>query len=164
MSLTDYTSYAEVRAVLGVESEEISDTTLALSLYGDHLTNELEGVNVNLPTQYAAVVAVVSPAVRTDVQTRFYSVTRLFAAYAVAKQLGSALAMFGPKDITDGKATVSRFADSPYKATLSRVDQQYEALRAKLEAAYLALGLTLTQSTPRPYFVISSPSTNPVTG
>ena len=44
MPLTDYTSYDEVRAALGVSAEELEDETLQLDFYSISLTAELEDI------------------------------------------------------------------------------------------------------------------------
>lgn len=162
MVLIDYTTPSDIRAILGVTDEELEDSTLELDVYAISLEGELEDVSVNLPSQYATVSAI-SEASRTDAQRRFYQATRLFATYAVAQQLGSSLPMFGPKDISDGKATVSRFADSPYKQTLEEIKRQYKVTRRRLEDAFAAVNLS-TASTKvfRTFLSVSSPSTDPV--
>ena len=161
MSVLDYTTYDEIRAVLGVSTDELEDSTLALGLYLSNLIGELEDIDTSLPGDYAVVAALSS---RSALQQRFYEGTRLFAAYAVAKQLGSGLPLFGPKDITDGKASTSRFADSPYKETLKAVSAYYERTRGKLESAYADLNAGSKTTVARTLFVGGQPSSNPVTG
>ena len=48
MLITTYTSYAEVRAVLGVSALELTDTQLALGIYGEFLFQELSGISGTL--------------------------------------------------------------------------------------------------------------------
>ena len=162
MALIDYTTPSDIRAVLGVNDEELEDSTLGLEVYSISLEGELEDVAVSLPSEYATVAAI-DEAARTDAQRRFYLATRLFATYVVAQQLGSGLPMFGPKDITDGKAGVSRFADSPYKQTIEEVKRQYKKSRRRLEDAFSAVTSTSANTTVfRTFMVVSSPSTDPV--
>lgn len=163
MALLDYTSYDEVRAVLGVSSDELEDATLALGVYSSNLNFELEGVSLQLPASYSAVVAIASGS-RTAVQQRLYDATRLFATYAVAKQLGTSLPLFGPKDITDGKSAISRFADSPYKETLKNIEGYYNRTRLNLEDAFAKLNLTEAQVVTRKLLTASSPTSDPVIG
>lgn len=164
MALTDYTTYADVRGVLGVSDDELEDATLALALYSDHLLQEFDDVSTTLASDFATVAAITPESSRTAVQQRFYRLTRLFAAYAVAKQLGSGLPLFGPKDITDGKATVSRFADSPYRAVLKEVQNKYDELRIKLKEAHAGLSSSATNTVVRSYFSAVGMATDPVTG
>lgn len=163
MALLDYTTPDAVRAVLGVSDDELEDGTLALELYSNYLQMELEDINLNLPVEYAAVAAIAEGS-RTAAQQRFYIATRLFAPYSVANQLGSSLPMFGPKDISDGKATVGRFADSPYRATLEKVKKEYDRLKLRLDEMYAALTSSTVVTTSRVLMSVSSPSSDPVTG
>lgn len=163
MTIASYTTFDDVRAALGVSADEITDATLSLDLYTFNLVSELESISINLPTDFAALP--VPPATLTAVQTRFAQAVSLFSTYAVAKQGTISLPMFSPKEQTDGKAGLVRFAQDPYKATIQRILQQYEVFKLKLEAAYAA---TLSTDAPaaiaRPYFVVSSPSSDPVLG
>lgn len=160
MLITDYTTYDDVRAVLGVSTDELEDTTLALETYASALLLDLEDVDVALPATYSALPGTG----RTAAQERFFVTVRLFATYAVARQLTSSLPMFGPKDITDGKAGVTRFADSPYKETIKRLQAEYDRYRTRLEKAYAGLtagAYTLTVPT---FLSVASPTSDPVTG
>ena len=162
MAITAYTTYDDIRAALGVSSDEIEDATLSLDIYELNLTSEFEDISLSLASAYATVAALTS---RSDVQERFYQATRLFSAYAVAYQATSSLPLFSPKDISDGKATVSRYADSPYKAVIAQVKTLYEKFKGKLEKAYADNSATsVADLAPRPYFTVVSPSYDPVTG
>lgn len=162
-TLTTYTSYDEVRAALGVAPKELEDTTLALPLYVDYLLGELDDVNAGIVDEFTTVAAIAEIS-RTAAQQRFYLAVRLFATYSTAKQLTGSLSMFGPKDIGDGKALVSRFADSPYRQVIASVQKEYERLRSRLEAAYAALASTSVSVGTRTYLSVVSPSSDPVTG
>lgn len=163
MALTTYTAYADIRAVLGVSNEELEDATLALEVYESNLTFEMEDVNASIISEYTTVSAIASGS-RTDAQQRFYKAVRLFATYAVAKQLCSSLPLFGPKDVSDGKASQSRFADSPYKETIRRIEAGFDRLRGKLDEAYADLSAGSSVAVERTLFAVSSPDTDPVTG
>jgi hypothetical protein len=52
MRLLDLTSYDQVRAVLGVSDEELTDTTLALPIYWRKLQMDLETVHPDLEALY----------------------------------------------------------------------------------------------------------------
>src|SRR5258706_8040490 len=118
MALTDYTSYAEVRAVLGVAEDEIDDATLGLGVYSLNLLAELEDIADALPEDYAIVLAITGGD-RTEVQRKLYNAVQLFAPYAVGKQLASSLPIFSPHAITDGKSGFTRYSDSPYKTAIT---------------------------------------------
>jgi len=159
MLITDYTTYADVRAALGVSDEELEDATLALESFAIGLKLDLEDVDLTLPAAYDAL-----PATRTDAQERFYATARIFAMYAVARQLTTSLPLFSPKTVSDGKASIGRYADGPYKDVIKRVQAEYDRYRTRLEKAYAAMnstGYTLTIPT---FISVVSPASDPVTG
>lgn len=161
--ITDYTTFDDVRSALGVSSDEIDDLTLALESWDNRLQFELEDVGATLPASYATIAAI-TPNLRTAVQVKLYRSTRLFATLAVANSLTASLSMFGPKDIGDGKAVVSRFADSPYRETIKGVQAQYIKAQDRLKAAWGEFNVSTVVAAPRSYLGISSPTYNPVTG
>lgn len=163
MALIDYTSYDEVRAVLGVTDTELEDQTLALDVYSFNLSAELRDVHPLLPSKFSEVKAKTENT-RTEVEQHFFESTKMFSAYVVAKQLTSSLPMFGPKDIGDSKALVSRFSDSPYKETIKKICSQFDLNRTRLQTAYSALGSASVSTPTQTLFVASSPSTDRVVG
>lgn len=163
MTIADYTSFDDVRAALGVSKDEISDATLSLDLYTFNLVSELEAIDLSLIAAYEALP--VSLDTRSAAEVRFAQSVSLFSTYAVAKQGTIALPMFSPKEQTDGKAGLVRFAQDPYKATKQSVIDQYNVFRQKLEAAYFALQPAVQQgSTARTYISVVSPLSDPVLG
>lgn len=163
MAVTDYTTYEDVRALLGVSDTELPDNVLALQVYDIGLRGELYDISPSCVSSYGTV-SDKQPDTRTIAEQWFYDSMRIFAAYAVAKQLTTSLPMFGPKDISDGKATVSRFSDSPYRSVVTAVSKAYDQMRARLERALAALNSTTATNTSRVFLAISSPSFDPVTG
>lgn len=164
MTITDFTSFDDIRAALGVSQDEIKDATLSLDLYEFGLITELDSISLLLINDYSALKG--TPAASwTPVQKRFHQSLSLFASYAVAKQATIALPLFAPKEQSDGKATLGRFAVDPYKAVIARILAQYETTKAALQAAYAATTATATSaSLIRPYLAVSNPSSDPVTG
>lgn len=161
MALIDYTSYDEIRAALGVSTDEIEDDTLALPLYSDFLTMELDEIDETLVDLFASV-NLIEETTRSKEQKRFFDATRLFSTYASAAQLTSSLPLFSPKDISDGKASTSRFSDSPYREVIKEIKSQRERLRAKLEEAFAKANSTTKNKVARVFFGVSSPSSDPV--
>ena len=162
MALVDYTTFDDIRAVLGVPEEQLEDATISLDVYEFNLTDELESVDLTVPAEFITVAAIDQ---RNAVQDRFFRSVKLFAAYAVAKQLLASLPMFGPKEVTDGKASVVRFAMNPYKDTVTRVLADYERFRERLLAAFAALSSsTAAARTQLIYAVGAPPAVDPVTG
>lgn len=164
MDLVDFVSFDDVRAALGVSKDEFTDATLSLDLYKFNLVSELESIDLTLIDAFLPL-SESTPADLTAIETRFVQSVTLFSTYAVAKLATIALPMFGPKEKTDGKAGAVRFALDPYKATIARVLQQYDAFKAKLEAAFAAtLSTTSAASVSRPYLSVVSPNSDPVLG
>lgn len=161
MALTDFTSFDDIRAALGVSSEEIEDTTLSLPLYEYNLKSELEEVGITLITDFQALVG--DPL--TDTEQRLRETVMVFSTYAVAVQLCTSLPLFSPKEISDGKAHITRYAQDPYKATIEAVKAAYERAKMRLVAAYAALNVTTAPATVfRSYVTVVASSTDPVTG
>ena len=158
--ITEFTSYADVRAALGVSEDDLEDTTLGLNLYADMLEVEFEDVSATFMATYETAKGASSP---TEAQARFLKATRLFATYAIAKHLTASLPLFAAKDVTDSKATVTRF-DSPYRDTVKSVLDQYGRMRNRLATALAALAAPTTLSVAKTYFSVVSPATDPITG
>jgi len=135
MALTTYTTYAEVRAILGVSSTELPDTVLSLSIYGMHATLVLEDVYVDLPTDFATVSALPSPSAN---QQRFIDLTKLYVPYAIAKELLTSLPMFTVKQLTDGRAGFQRQDDVQLEMR-DNIDQALLSMKYRLAAIYTTL-------------------------
>lgn len=158
--LTDYTTFADVRAALGVNEDDIQDSVLSLSIYNILLTQDFEDIDVTIESVYATKSALTSP---TAAESRFIDACRLFATFSIANQLTITLPLFAAQQITDGKAQVNRF-DNPYKDVMAYVLGQYDRARNKLKDAFEAVGETLTVVQPKLYFKNFAPATDPVTG
>lgn len=166
MALTQYCALDEVRAALGVNSIELSDTVLNLPVYEIGLVRELAKVSESLP---AAFLVAAGKAVedRSADEQRLTDSVHLFSAYAAARQVGVALAIIAPKDVTDGKAAMSRFSGEAYKDVLARVDTMYAGCRSDVENAYSSLNSSVTASNPLVpslVFKASRRGYDPVTG
>lgn len=161
MALTTYTTLADIRAVLGVSSDEIDDATLSLEVYEFGLIDELRSISKDLPSDYAAVAGDSS---RDEDSEDLYRAVRLFSAYAVAQQLTGSLPLFSPKDITDGKAGFSRYSDSPYKEVIKRIREQFDRYKKTLIDTYASYNSSSVTSTPINLVSVSSPTYDPITG
>lgn len=164
MALSDYTSYSDVRAALGVGTKEITDDTLALSLYEDSLMVILEDIGDSFLDDLQTLKSE-DEGTLTKTQRNLLRLSRLFATYAVAQHLTSTLPLFSPQQITDGKAAFSRFSDDPYTKTVEKVVGLFQQYQTKLDEAYSAYKSTSSRTNVTPVLLaISSPSTDPVTG
>lgn len=162
MTLTDFTSYADIRAALGVGEAEIEDTVISLPIYVNNLGMEMDSISLSLVADFTTATAAVTP---TAAQSRFLRAMQLFASYAVARQLTTSLPLFSPKEIHDGKASMVRYAQNPYDATIKAVKQAYETYKiavidsfGELHSAGAAVAVTRT------YFARVASSYDPVTG
>ncbi len=135
MALTPYCTPDEVRAALGVNDIELPDRMLNLPVYELGLTRELRQVGLSLPAAFSTA-SQAEP--RTDEQQALVEATREWAVYCVARQVGTSLAMLAPKDVTDDKASIGRFAGDSIKDTLARVEGLYQTTRGALVVALAA--------------------------
>lgn len=167
MSLTTYCDNSEVRSALGVNDLELKDTVLGLPVYEMGLVRELNKVSTSLNAAFSAIYQIAAQD-RTANQSTLHDAVRMFSVYAVAKQVGVSLANFAPKDVSDGKASVSRFATEPFDNVLRRVDEMYEELKIDLRQAYEAFSGASSTSTssliPATAFLASKRLTDPITG
>jgi hypothetical protein len=134
-----------------------------LQTYEDYLTQELGG-HRHRPARHLCTTTcsyLSAPTVSGDPLRQGVQPVR--GTFSVAKTLTAALPLFAAKQITDGKAQVSRF-DNPYKDAIKSINEQYETLKARLIAALGAIGTTTTAATVRRYMAVVSPSVDPVTG
>lgn len=166
MALTPYCDNAEVRAALGVNAVELPDAVLNLPIYQIGLVRELTKLAPSLPASFSAAYAK-EAADRSALEQALLDATKLFSAYASARQVGVSLASILPKDVGDGKASISRFADAPYRDTLTRVDAMYETTRGSLLATLGELNSSPVVSAVArmtPGLIASGRSYDPVTG
>ncbi len=164
--LTDYTSYAEVRAALGTNVDEVDDATLGLDVYLLGLEADLANAGVlavvgsDLVADYATAAAKPTP---TALETALVSAVKLFAPYSVAMILASGLPVFSPKSITGEKIGFIRQTDS-YKEAVAQCMTLFSRRLAALQVAYGNYKNKVLNLVPRTYFAVGQPSTDPVTG
>jgi len=164
MRLVEFTSYDDIRAALGVSSDEITDATLSLPLYEFNLASEFKQISLTLIADYE-IQRETDHSTWSDVQQELHEAVYLFATYAVAKQLTASLPLFSAKEIGDGKASLVRYAQNPYRDTITKVEQAYDTFRSKLVAAYNAVqALTAPPMVVRSYLSVITPARDPVTG
>jgi hypothetical protein len=156
-------SYDNIRASLGVSTDELEDATLALPLYEQKLRIELEDIDGDLYSKYEEVLDLPSP---SRAETRFINVFELYSTYAVANHLLTSVSLFAPKVIEDGSAKVERIVD-PFADTRNAVAQTLALMRGRLITAYTAVsGITPAYTSyVRPTFTLSTGlAVDPVTG
>ena len=163
MALLPYTTNNEVRAILGVTDNELSDDALGLGVYERNLKRELRDAGTNVTPIFRDFLAIPASS-RSETQIEFIEAVQVFSTYAVARQLGSALPMFAPKEMGDGKSVMQRFGVSPYQDTLKTIETMYNRAQLHLVSAYAAVQSMTGQTQLRSYMVVSSPSSDRVTG
>ena len=161
LQMSPYTTYDEVRAVLGVSDEELENATLSLPLYAQQLELELESVYVSLPSMYTGIQAL-DPALRTPQQQKLFDIVQVYSAYATGKILLVSAPRFAPKRISDGRAEVERVAD-PFATLRDDLEQTLLSLRARLVRALEALDVVFSPVAGRVYFGAAGLSINPIT-
>jgi hypothetical protein len=164
MDLISATTFQDIRAALGVSEDEIDDATLSLDVYALNLEAEMRDFG---PTFFSDFQGVLLKALadRSASETWFLQMTKLFATYAVANQLAASLPLFSPKEITDGKASVTRYASNPYLDVIKAVSVQYNQARQRLETAYAGLKATTRTARATPVYLGRGPAGyDPVTG
>lgn len=158
LPLSDYTTSAEVRALLGVTSKELKDEQLMLPMYRRLLSLDLEELDPSLEADYEALKSV-TPLDQT--QQKFLDLTQLYASYAIALHVFPALEQFAPQKITDGRAEVQR-SESDLNNLKEGLEYGEQRLRVKLLDVYKLLNPNNNQETTVEPFIISIASTLPV--
>lgn len=161
--LSDYTTPASVRVLLGVTANELSDTVLNDSFFALSLKADLYSVCATIEEDYAAADVIVD----TDADAaRFADAVSLFATYSVAKTCLASLPQFAVRSSSDGKASFLRHTSTSFDNAILRVEMEYNRARAALldqYAIYLPNAVS-TELTSRDFIQVSSPSFDPVTG
>lgn len=127
--ITDYTTFNDIRAALGVSEEEIEDSTLGLALYETHLNEDLLAVDPLLVSTWAALPAA---NLRSVAQARFAGLVSIYATYAVAYRLLISVELFGFLKVADGRASTERA-----KEAFANLRTNITAMLGKLKALLL---------------------------
>ena len=158
--VTDYTSYAEIRAVIGVDALELPDATLGLQTFATALYRTLLSITNSSGDTLVALFDAIDPFDMDISEEILYYTIKEYATYVVADACCSGLSMFALKSDSDGKATQSRFAsEATFKDVAKNVQQRLASLTGALDqmlggtTAYAIPGLTRV-----------SPATDVVTG
>lgn len=162
MTILDYTSYDQVRAVLGVSSEEVTDSELALPIWWMTLNEKFSDISELVVPNYSTIAAI-SLGSRTPVQIKFLETAKLFATYAIAEDLLVALPMFGFQSVTDGKASQQRF--DRWDDIKIGIQKNVNVLKVKLRVTLAAIDVSYAAPVPvsRTYVASAGIATDPVT-
>lgn len=159
-SIQDYTTYDQIRALLGVSAKELKETVLSQPLYLTGLLEDLYSVNPQTEDLFDTLPEQEN---RTPAQRRFARLVERFSALSVARQLIPSMPMFAPRAIGDGKATMTRFNDA-YKETIDRIEAAYELDRDRLGAAIDDMINVVRPARERVWLVSAGLDIDPVTG
>lgn len=160
--LIQFTSYDQIRAVLGVSELELEDDTLALPLYHHTLLWDLELISEPLSETYLAALNL-APGGRTAAQQKLVDLVQVYSSYQVSKTLLTSLPYFAPKQITDGRAGTERFADV-FEVTRNGVAGSLNQVKARLRSLASSMGMPVTLPSTRQYTLGVPPATDPVVG
>ena len=161
--ITDYTSFEDVRAALGVSDEEISDGTLQLESWSILLDEDLRSINAGLAAIFTDLAGNV-PDWTAD-ERRLHSLIKLYATYAVAFRLLDSSELFGFLRVADGRASTERVPDA-YRNLRANLTAMLGRVRALLASALLAVFpvVEVPTLTVVSYFGAVGTATDPVTG
>lgn len=134
ISVTDYTTYDDVRAALGLDDTELTDTTLALTTYASVLQRALRGTTdstgKSLYAYFDELSVIVNP---TEDQDTLLGLIKEFSTYTVAVACLPGLSLLIKKTESDGKATVTRFsAESTFKDVVSNVTNTLNEIKTEI--------------------------------
>ena len=160
ITVTDYTSYADIRAVIGVDALELPDATLGLQTFATALYRTLLSITNSSGETLVALFDAIDPFDMDMSEEILYYTIKEYATYVVADACCSGLSMFALKSDSDGKATQSRFSsEATFKDVVKNVQQRLASLTGALDQM---LGGTTIYSIPGLTRV--SPATDVVTG
>ena len=136
--MLDYTSYEQIRAVLGVSSHELSDETLGLELYSNLLmvrlmsiTGTIAGTTASLLTLVQGIKMKASP---TTEEQMLAALVPPLATYMVAEACLSGLSLFALKSETDGESIQTRFSsEATFREVGGNVRQAINSLLAQVD-------------------------------
>ena len=147
--VTDYTSYAEIRAVIGVDALELPDATLGLQTFATALYRTLLSITNSSGDTLVALFDTIDPFDMDISEEILYYTIKEYATYVVADACCSGLSMFALKSDSDGKAAQSRFSsEATFKDVVKNVQQRLASLTGALDqmlggtTAYAIPGLT----------------------
>jgi len=143
MALTDLTTTASIRAVLGVSEKEIKDVVLTNPVYVTRLNEEIYSLHSGLMAAYVTARDVTPP--RAANQQRLFDLVQLYCAYFVANICaGGAIDMFAPVTIKDARSELTRAAD-PYSQLRADLAASMPLIRNQLLAVYALINTSYTK-------------------
>jgi hypothetical protein len=151
-------SYENIRAVCGLNNQELPDATLALVIYKNKLNLAFAGVKgVYPPSVEDEDLQTVYD--RLAVEDEMHIVIQQLAIYVIADAVLDSVGLRAYKAIADGKATLTRFsAESSYLETRRTVKENISQARTSIAALFDEAEDALE------YFSVVSPDVDLVVG
>lgn len=146
ITVTDYTSYDEIRTVLGVDSIELTDSTLELQIFATALFRKLLSVTSADENTLVSLYSSIDPFNMTEGEEILYYTIKEFATYVVAEVCCQSISMFALKSDSDGKASQSRFSsEATFKDVVKNIRIRLAGLTGELD---ILLGGTAVSTVP----------------
>lgn len=139
ITLTDYTTYAEVRAILGVSIHELPDSILALPNCSRALHTRLYSTTGTFGSITGTLIDIFddlsAKASLTGAEDNMLALIQQYAAYVVAEACLSGLSLLVMKTESDGEALQTRFsAEATFKDVPKNVRQQMTSLLSQIDS------------------------------
>jgi len=164
-AVTTYTTYNDVRAVLGASIYELPDDVLALKVFENALGLILSSVSGTLSpdteerTLEGHYEYLDDLGSLTDDQAKMVYTIELFATYAVADQLAGSISMSMPKTQADGKSVLTRFSsEATFKVVQTSIKNVLSQLLVEIKEL---LGIASTDIS---YLTVVPPDVDLITG
>lgn len=133
--MTDYTTAAEVRSVIGASDKDVRDQVIYSKARLTGLLEAMADLAPDLEAKYLELKAVTSP---TEVQARFVRQAESFFTYTVALALIPIMPTLIPKRISDGKNEGER-VENPFELVKPAVEETLAYIRTRLASSYQLL-------------------------
>ena len=160
-----YTKLDEIRAILGLDKEELPDDKVELNVYVSTLERELKAIHKDLVAGFVQIQDI-KISERTPEQQELYNAITIYATYSVCKQLADVVSMYALKTISDGKATGTRFSNATDKI-VENVKKNFYGIKSILTTLASAYYSTSTDTTGGVTNIVAlgvaSPASDPVT-
>lgn len=166
MDILSYTTYDEIRQVVGLSVMELTDAELGAEMYANSLQLRLRGITLPdtdpgpgpLDSRFLDIKQI-NEASRTAPQQELYNLTRLFSTYAVAYEVSISLGLRTPKTESDGKRTLTRFSpEAAFMDTARNILRMLDSLKQQIELFADPVAVTL------PLLTVIPPAIDVVTG
>lgn len=163
-TLVQLTTYDEVRAVLGVSDVELSDDTLQLPIFETLWQGEMIEIYEGLPALLDDIMlrSSTTPPTVTSIEKQLLETVKVFSAYATSKIFLSNAQLFTTKKITDGRASVERFAQA-FKGVIDGLNAMYRTLRNRIRMLLRLLGIEVPEPAAKVFLSTAGLAVNPIT-